>query len=96
LEANAREVVIYYKGVGYGDGHACLTYIEDDAANGTAELDVGAGGRSGAYLKAAVARGTNRLNQHMGFGVGCSCFCFCRYVRSFPRLIPLRDFQECC
>jgi len=96
LTANAWEVVIYYKGVGRGNGHARLTYIEDNAAIATAELDVRAGGRSGTHLQAAVARGMNRLNRQMAFGVGCGCFRFCRDVRSLLRLIPLRDFYECC
>src|SRR5580658_6207077 len=38
----------------------------------------------------------NRLDRHMAFAAGCSCFRSCWYVRSLLRLIPLRDFYECC
>jgi len=108
LKANAWEAVLYDKGIGGGNGHARGTYIEDTAAIGSAELDVGAGGRSGAHVKAAVAWGMNGLNMNgfnrrVAFGVGCGCFRFCRCVhslfcrcgRSLLRLIPLCDFQEC-
>jgi hypothetical protein len=40
LKANAWEEVIYNKGFGCGNGHARLTYIEDNAAIGTAEIDL--------------------------------------------------------
>src|SRR4029077_54840 len=96
LKANAWEAVIYYKGVGCGNGHARLTYIEDNTAIGFAELDVRAGRRRGAHLKAAVERGMNRLIRHMAFSVGRDCFRFRRYVRSLRRLSPLRDFHQCC
>src|SRR5579859_617829 len=70
LKANAWEVVIYYKGVGCGNGHARLTYVEDNTAIGSAELDLRGRGRSGALLKAAVALGIKRLNRRISFGAG--------------------------
>ena len=101
MKANAWEAVIYDNGIGTGNGYAGGIYIEDTAAIAIAELDERAGGRSSAHVKAAVARGMNRLNmnglkRHLAFGLGCGWLRFCRYVRSLLRLIPLRDFDECC
>src|SRR5208283_3843982 len=90
--------VIYYKGASRGNCHARRTYIEDHATIGTAEFDVRARGWSGSRMKSAVARGMNRLNWRWVFGVGCGRFPFrlCRYTRVLARLIPPRDFYECC
>ncbi len=96
MKANAREKVIYDKGVGCGNGHACLTYIEDGGGIGIAQRDERAGSRSRSRLKAAFTGGINRLNRHLAFGLECGCFRVWRYVRSLPPLIPSRDFYEYC
>src|ERR1700731_3144934 len=52
----AWEVFTHYREVSHSNGHSRLTYIQDKAAIGIAELDIRERSGSGARLKAAITR----------------------------------------